>query len=301
MNAGGPRPFTTPRRGLRIALLCGLLVLAVMLALRPRASGPEAELRRAMHAENLHSASLAFGRVGEKPRLLGIDAAPDAAYPYYSLSKPITAALVMAEVEKGRLRLDDQVGGATIRQLLQHRGGWDRSIAGDPVLHRQSREACTALSPPPRQFAPGTRAAYSNIGYCLLGQAAATAAGLSYPDLARRDLPETRAMRYDPWLGPAGGWSGNAATYFTFATRPLPAATANRPTGELEADYFGLGWKVHADGTLSHFGAYRSGYALVFRRGDRVIVALFGGMPADHEGARRRLRPYLEAIADAKN
>ncbi|WP_033074044.1 serine hydrolase domain-containing protein [Sphingopyxis sp. MWB1] len=284
------------------ALAALLLILVVQLFLMLRPASPEEQVRRAMEELHLSGATIAIGNVGEtRPRLVTIDAEPDEFYRYYSLSKPITAALVLDQVSKGRLSLDQQIAGASVRQILQHRGGWDREMAGDPVLERSDHSPCTRLPPPTaRQFEPGTRFVYSNIGYCLLGAAVERASGQAYPDLARAILPETRAMRYDPWLGPAGGWSGDAATYFRFAARPLPAMTAARPVGETATEYFGLGWKVHADGSLSHFGAYRTGdYALVLRQGTRITLALFHGNPPDYEGARDHLRGPLTALSDS--
>lgn len=277
-----------------------LLLLTAQLVLLWRPLAPEDQLRRAMTQLNLSGASIAIGKVGEtQPHLIAIDAEPDEIYRYYSLSKPITAALILDQVDKGQMRLDQQIADASVRQILQHRGGWDRAIAGDPVLGRKDHIPCTSLpAPRTRQFEPGERFAYSNIGYCLLGAAAERASGQSYRDLAHAILPETRAMLYDPWIGPAGGWSGDAATYFRFAARPLSPMTPARPRGEEASEYFGLGWKVHADGSLSHFGAYRTGdYALTLRKNSRVIVALFHGNPPDYEAARDHLRGPLEALA----
>src|SRR5690349_12467420 len=71
---------------------------------------------------------------------------PDALFRIASVSKPITAAAIMKLVEEGRIKLDDRVAplianlapapGATvdprwnditIRHLLNHSGGWDRT------------------------------------------------------------------------------------------------------------------------------------------------------------------------------
>src|SRR4051812_34247043 len=84
---------------------------------------------------------------------------PDALFRIASVSKPITSAAIMKLVEDGKLALDDRVApliahltaspGATIdprweqitiRQLLDHSGGWDRSKPGggfDPMFQPQ--------------------------------------------------------------------------------------------------------------------------------------------------------------------
>lgn len=123
-----------------------------------------------------------------------------------SVTKPITAAAIHELARGGALDLDSlvfdlgQAGGGlldlapfpslgdvrlaeiTVRQLLQHRGGWDRGIAGDLTFREiEIAEAMSVPSPPgrentvryilgqPLQFDPGSQRVYSNIGYLVLG------------------------------------------------------------------------------------------------------------------------------------
>lgn len=129
-----------------------------------------------------------------------------------SLSKPLTAAAVLRLREQGRLGLEDKVfrkylvptpppGTAmdprlldvTVRQLLEHAGGWDRDVSFDPMF--RSKEIAEALDKPGPaaaadiirymtgrrlDFAPGARYAYSNFGYCVLGRVIEKIAGKSY-------------------------------------------------------------------------------------------------------------------------
>ncbi len=121
-----------------------------------------------------------------------------------SLSKPITAVGILKLIEQGRLHLDDHAFGAdgvlnneeytqirdprvariTIRNLLEHRGGWDRNANFDPVWKTEmiARKMGVAQPIAPTKvieymlryreldFDPGTRYAYSNFGYCVLGR-----------------------------------------------------------------------------------------------------------------------------------
>ncbi len=128
---------------------------------------------------------------------------PQSLFRIASISKPITAVAILQLIEQGKLKLDDRVheliqdepllledakiderqSQITIRQLLEHRGGWDRDKSFDGMF--QSLRFADALgkpSPPdlhdiirnmrglPLDFEPGERYAYSNYGYCLLGR-----------------------------------------------------------------------------------------------------------------------------------
>lgn len=122
-----------------------------------------------------------------------------------SLSKPITAIAVMKLVEEGKLSLDDKVFGEkgilndaiysqiadrrikeiTVRHLLDHTAGWDRNFGteGDPMFNEVKIAEAMGTSAPadavtiirymltkPLDFTPGTRFAYSNLGYNILGR-----------------------------------------------------------------------------------------------------------------------------------
>lgn len=145
----------------------------------------------------------------------------DSLFRIASLSKPITAAAVLRLVDRGRIRLDDRIFDVldlgsqvepgqtldprwrevTILQLLRHQGGWDRAEGGDPMgLH--ARKAWLAGPDPaervgaivramlgrPLAFVPGTKFAYSNFGYALLGRAIARASGRPYEDFVRESI-----------------------------------------------------------------------------------------------------------------
>ncbi|HXG47786.1 MAG TPA: serine hydrolase domain-containing protein [Methylomirabilota bacterium] len=139
---------------------------------------------------------------------------PESLFRIASLSKPITAVAVLRLVEQGELsletrpfellklhrlvppgrHLDERWKAITVRQLLQHTAGWDREKSFDPMF--RAIEIARALQVPapatahdvirymlgqPLDFDPGTRYAYSNFGYCLLGRVIEAATGLTYP------------------------------------------------------------------------------------------------------------------------
>ena len=158
-----------------------------------------------------------------------------------SISKPITAVCVLQLVERGELSLEanpfeligfgEALGGAgcderlqqvTVRQLLSHRGGWDRGVSYDPMFQtlRIKRELGLSTTPSardiirfmlsePLDFDPGEGYAYSNFGYCVLGRVIEAVTGQPYEEAVRervlaplgikgmrigRSLPEDRAL-----------------------------------------------------------------------------------------------------------
>ena len=138
---------------------------------------------------------------------------PDSLFRIASISKPLTAVATLQLIEQGKLKLDDRVfkllphrahlpqdgevdprlNQITLAHLMRHQGGWDRGESIDPMFH--SIEIATALGkqPPanpddiirfmkgwPLDFDPGTRYAYSNLGYCLLGRVIEQTTGCGY-------------------------------------------------------------------------------------------------------------------------
>lgn len=130
-----------------------------------------------------------------------------------SISKPFTSAAIMCLVEAGKLGLDDaafellkleplpqekskpdeRLRRITVRQLLNHTGGWDRGRSSDPMfLPERISQAAGVPSPPgardiirymlgrPLDFDPGTSYAYSNFGYAVLGRLIEKCSGLDY-------------------------------------------------------------------------------------------------------------------------
>jgi N-acyl-D-amino-acid deacylase len=143
---------------------------------------------------------------------------PDSLFRIASISKPITAFAILRLVEQGALHLDDRVFDVlhldervkneaaldprwrqiTLRQLLQHTGGWDRDLSFDPMFRGIEFALRAGANPPanqdqiiqamlefPLDFDPGTRFSYSNFGYCLLGRVIEAASGRDYEAFVR--------------------------------------------------------------------------------------------------------------------
>jgi N-acyl-D-amino-acid deacylase len=152
--------------------------------------------------------------------LAGPEAEPDTLFALASLSKPITAAAILKLIEEGKLRLDDtllsflkhivpprgsrtdpRLAKVTIRQALNHTGGWDRNISGDPANCAPliSKRLGVPMPPTPEQFIsfmmavpldfePGTQTQYSNVGYILLGEVIEKVSGQSYESYVQKNV-----------------------------------------------------------------------------------------------------------------
>ncbi|MGD9722373.1 MAG: serine hydrolase domain-containing protein [Pirellulales bacterium] len=165
-----------------------------------------------------------------------------------SVTKPVTASAIHQLAKDGALDLnakvfniggnggilnitpyngvlgDSRLADITVRQLLEHRGGWNRDTAGDLAFRDvQIADAMGLASPPgidnsaryilsrPLQFTPGTSSNYSNIGYMFLGMVVEAKSGLAYESYVDSHV-----------LAPAGipAWEINAGRTFAADQNP---------------------------------------------------------------------------------
>src|SRR5262245_3422222 len=166
----------------------------------------EAELRR----QKVPGLSLAIVKAGKVVEARGYGlanvehrarATADTVYQSGSLGKPFTAALVLMLVEEGKLGLDDPVckhlpgapkswAGVTLRHLLTRTSGLPDYSIGDMDYRADYTEerllsVVARLAP---EFAPGSRYAYSNTGYALLGMVIRKATGKFHGDFLRERI-----------------------------------------------------------------------------------------------------------------
>ncbi len=148
---------------------------------------------------------------------------PTSLFRVASVSKPLTGMAVLAAIEDGVGQLsldtvafpylglepflkngdilDPRLMRITVEQLLHHSGGWDRSRSGDLMFqHFHAARDLGIPSPPdhrslirwamgrPLDFDPGSRYAYSNFGYCVLGRVLEKATGKGYEEYVRSRL-----------------------------------------------------------------------------------------------------------------
>jgi CubicO group peptidase (beta-lactamase class C family) len=114
------------------------------------------------------------------------------------------AFLILADLRPPtNARPDPRLGDITIRHLLQHTAGWDSTASFDPQYPPFSYWAAGVLgveAPPsaeqiirfmigqPLDFTPGTRYAYSNFGYNVLGRIIERLSGMSYGDYVQQQV-----------------------------------------------------------------------------------------------------------------
>lgn len=180
---------------------------------------------------------------------------PNTLFGLASLSKPITAVATLKLVEQGKLRLDDRVfeivnikppaggrvdprlAGVTVRQCLNHSGGWDRAVRGDPV--NWEPQICRALRVRaplsarqflsfaltlPLDFPPGTDAKYSNLGYIALGEAITAISGQAYPRFVQEQVFKPMGITRAALHRVDGRYlAGEAIRYLTGSLIALPA------------------------------------------------------------------------------
>jgi CubicO group peptidase (beta-lactamase class C family) len=194
----------------------------------------------------------------------------DAPRPWASVTKLLTASVVLLGVERGLLALDEPAGppGATVRHLLAHASGL---AFDDPSVIAQ----------------PGRTRIYSNAAFDLLASLAGARAGRPFPSLLREWVLDPLGMSGTRLVDrPSQGLTGPMADLAAFAIellrpRVLPAMALAEATtvafpglrgvlpgvGRFDPLDWGLGFELrdgktphwtgtrNSPGTFGHFGA----------------------------------------------
>jgi CubicO group peptidase (beta-lactamase class C family) len=146
---------------------------------------------------------------------------PEHLFRVASISKLVTAVAIVKMEELGLLSLDDKVFGRngilndsvylkfrdksveriTVRHLLEHSAGWT-TRSGDPMFqHVQISNLMKKPLPIDAEtiiqyvlthqrlfFAPGTRSAYSNVGYAVLGKVIEKVTSMPYEQYVQQNI-----------------------------------------------------------------------------------------------------------------
>ncbi len=115
-----------------------------------------------------------------------------------SITKPMTAAVVMTLVDSGQLSLDDKVSKffpaftgegrdtITVRHLLTHTGGLPDMLGDDEMMrerHAPLSDYREGAIKAPLKFAPGTKYSYASMGILLSSEIAQKITGKPFADI----------------------------------------------------------------------------------------------------------------------
>lgn len=115
-----------------------------------------------------------------------------------SITKTVTAVAVSKLVDQSAVRLDETLAdvfpevpadkaGITVEQLLTHTGGFTEAVGDDPEEITRDELLRRAFASP-LIGAPGTRYAYSNVGYSVLAAILEIRSGRSYDEYLRDEV-----------------------------------------------------------------------------------------------------------------
>lgn len=239
----------------------------------------------------------------------------DTQYRIGSITKTLTAVLVLRLRDQDRLRLDDPldrhlpgtpVGAVTLRQLLAHASGICREPGG-PWWERHSgvevEKLLAGLSGDTVVGEPGRSYHYSNLAYALLGAVLERITGRSWWELTRSELlaplgmartsylpqePYARGYVVHPWHGTlreeprtdTGAMAPAGQLWSTAADLARWAAFLADPAPEVLAPATLA--EMCAPQVMSDLDSWTAGHGLgleLYRDGDRVYVGHGGSMP----------------------
>ncbi|MCM2392072.1 serine hydrolase domain-containing protein [Streptomyces albipurpureus] len=188
----------------------------------------------------------------------GVGATVDSLFQIGSITKVVTATLVMQLVDEGRLDLDAPVRAVlpefriadeqaarriTTRHLLCHAAGFEGDIftdtgKGDDCLERYQH----VLRDVPQLFEPGGMFSYNNAGYCVLGRIVEVLRGEPFDVCARARLFAPLGMTHtasDPYEAivhrAAVGHTERTPGAPVEPTRVWAMARSNAPAGSMLA------------------------------------------------------------------
>jgi CubicO group peptidase (beta-lactamase class C family) len=202
-----------------------------------------------MAAHRIPSAAIAIVHNGKVLRTaayglasleLPAPAGPHTLFEIGSITKQFTGIAVLQLAEQGKLGLDDAIEkylpevpaawhGITLRQLLTHTSGlpdWEGTGLLSLSRNYTLAEFMSLIASRPLGFAPGSRWAYSNSAFPLLGEVITRVSGMSYEAyvtehvLRPAGMTETRFRHNDAVIpNRAAGYVDSAGKYWSAEPR----------------------------------------------------------------------------------
>lgn len=184
-------------------LLPLLLVATLATAAQPQGDSVDAYVRGFMERRKIPGAAVSVVHHGKIVKAAGygmanlelnVPATEHSVFEIGSISKQFCAEAVMMLVADGRIALDDPLrrylpevpeawSGITIRHLLTHTSGlrdWEGDSAFSYRREYTTSEFIAFVARHPLDFAPGSRFAYTNSAFPLLGKVVEKVTGVSY-------------------------------------------------------------------------------------------------------------------------
>jgi CubicO group peptidase (beta-lactamase class C family) len=232
-------------------------------------------VRSGLSEQNLPGVSVAVGVGGDIVWAEGFGWAnleghapvgPETRFAIGTASTALTSAAVGLLLEKGSLKLDEEIQAwvpqfprkewpVTLRQLMGHLAGV-RDDGGDegPLLSRHCERTIDALpdfAERPLLFEPGTEFHYSSYGWILVGAAVETAAGEPFHRFMQKQIFEPLGM--DQTGADGAGIPDRATSYFPrFAADPRYGMQSMRAVDH--SCYAGASGLVSTPSDLVRFG-----------------------------------------------
>jgi CubicO group peptidase (beta-lactamase class C family) len=319
------------------------LLTALSAATAAHADRIDDVVRAEMQRQKIPGASIAVVRDGKIVKTAGyglanvetgLRATPTTIYQLASVTKQFTATGVLLLIEDGALTLDTTLGSllpdvpaawhpVTVRQLLNHTSGIKSytSVDGfDKTLRKDftPKELLALVADAPLEFAPGSRFAYNNTGYFLLGLILEKVSGQSYGAFLEKRIFHPLGMTHtrvndlsDIVPGRAQGYTltpqGLKHGAYTSPTQPFSAGAllssvedqarwhAALDAGKvLKKSSWDQAWTptVLADGTKADYGF---GWELSAEQNHRAI-SHGGGIPGFSTHVLRLPDDYLDIV-----
>jgi len=259
---------------------------------------------------------------------LQVPVKPETVFQSGSVGKQFTATAVMMLVEEGKVALDDPLTKffpeapaawkrVTVRHLLSHTGGFGDYPENFDYHHdRREDQMLKLVERQPLSFPPGSRWAYSNLGYLTLGVLIHRVTGQFYGDflqhrifeplgmstriISEADIVPNRAAGYhlvkgelknQEWVAPGINTSADGSLYFNILD--LAKWDAALYTGQLlkpsSLEQMWTPVKLN-DGTPNP-GHYGFGWRIDQANGHRVI---------EHAGAWQGFTTNISRYVDDK-
>jgi CubicO group peptidase (beta-lactamase class C family) len=217
---------------------------------------------------------------GLADRERSIPVTPTTLFEGASLNKQFTAAAIMKLEQMGKLRVEDSINkyfadvpedkkAVTLHHLMTHSAGFPNEFSQPGVDYHKNPEQyyfkdrdafVREILKAPLEYAPGTRAGYSNPGYSLVAAIVEKVSGQSYESFVREQLFVPAGLTDTTFDTEVGKWN------------PRKIARGFNGTIEIERASYERGWGSRgASGVLSSVtDLYKWELAL---RGEKILSA----------------------------